>query len=108
MSVSREYITDRGLRIHTDESFAKAIQEAALEAAAEAVGSSAKDVITIDDVSIEISRAEFATMTGVDACLRICVRIFGKRVCKHVGASVSWTPAKTSRSVGFRDSVALS
>lgn len=89
MSITREYITDRSLRIHTDESFAKAIQEAALEAAAEIAGSSDKDVITIDDVSIEISRAEFATMTGVDACLRVCFRIFRRRICKHVGIGIS-------------------
>jgi hypothetical protein len=47
MPLSQEYISDRSLRIHTDESFAKAIQEAALEAAAEALQSPTKDVINI-------------------------------------------------------------
>jgi hypothetical protein len=89
MPLSQEYISDRSLRIHTDESFAKAIQEAALEAAAEALQSPTKDVINIDDVSIEISQAEFSTMAGVDTCIRLCVRIFGRRICRHVGVNVN-------------------
>lgn len=86
--MSPQYVAERLIRIHTEDSFARAIEEAAVAAALEKMGGKSAETVVLDDVQIEVSSADVTTIEGVSACLKVCVKIFGKRICKHVGVSI--------------------
>jgi hypothetical protein len=76
MPIDKKYIDDH-LSVHTAESFARALSEQVLKAAADKVGATTVDVAEVD---AKFTVSEFKPA----GCIRVCANINGVMVCYHV------------------------